>query len=55
MFIRKGIIVLLSLWLDKDKNAVRFPFWRERADHLLRRWGKVDCCMLEQRGILLKL
>ena len=21
MFIRKGIIVLLSLWLDKDKNS----------------------------------
>ena len=32
MFIRKGIIVLLSLWLDKDKNTARFPFWRERAD-----------------------
>ena len=40
MFIRKGIIVLLSLWLDKDKNSARFPFWRERADHPPRRMGE---------------
>ena len=25
--------------LINGKNATRFPFWRERADHLLRRWG----------------
>ena len=25
------------------------PFWRERVDHLLRRWGIVDTTLLEQR------
>ena len=40
MFIIKGIIVLLSLWLDKDKNSARFPFWRERAAHPPRRMGE---------------
>ncbi|WP_370782412.1 hypothetical protein [Allisonella histaminiformans] len=29
----------------KGKNTKRFPFWRERADHLRSRWGKVDCSM----------
>ena len=40
MFIRKGIIVLLSLWLDKDKNTVRSPFWRERTDRQLQLVGE---------------
>ena len=54
MFIRKGIIVLLSLWLDKDKNAVRFPFWRERADHPPRRMGESRLLYVRTKGNIAK-
>jgi len=37
------------LKITKGRLHNEAPFWRERVDHLLRRWWIVDSSLLEQR------